>query len=221
LRIAIIIPAFNEAATIEAVVRGSIPHGVPVVVDDGSTDGTAALAEAAGAEIVTRDGASGRGYEPALEAGFGHAASRGAEVVATIDADGQLDPADLPRLLDPVVEGSADLALGQRPRGARAGERLFNLYARMRFGMPDILCGLKAYRMTLYDDHGRFDTSRNIGTELALASLRAGARVAVVPVAVRARADAARFASGWRANARLLGALGRAIGADLRGGSWR
>ena len=221
MRIAIIIPAFNEAETIQAVVRGAKPHGVPVVVDDGSTDRTAALAKAAGAQIVARDGAAARGYESALEAGFRHAADRKAEVVATIDADGQLDPADLSRLLDPVVKGDADLALGRRPRGARLGERLFNLYARLRFGVPDILCGLKAYRMTLYDDHGCFDTHRNIGTELALASLRAGARVAVVPVSVRPRADAPRFASGWRANIRLLGALRRALGADLCGGRWR
>ncbi len=213
----ILLPAYNEAATIEAVVRDVAPYGTVLVVDDGSRDGTGDLAEAAGARVVRLH--PNRGYEGALDAGFAEADRLGAEVIVTFDADGQFESAALARLLEPIRVGRADLVLGRRPKAARISEALFGFYTRMRHGIRDILCGAKAYRMDLYRAHGRFDAGRSVGTELALASVRQGARFEVVDVPLRPRlAGASRFGQRWRANRRILTALRLAIWSDLRGG---
>lgn len=215
LRVCVLVPAFNEAGTIASVVRSVLPCGAVLVVDDGSTDDTARLAADAGADVLTLD--PNLGYEGALGAGFAEASARACDVVVTFDADGQFAGDVAARVLAPVLTGQADLALGQRPRAARFGEAVFSLYTRLRFGVRDILCGVKAYRMSLYRAHGRFDDGRSIGTELALAAMRRGARVAVIDVDVAARqVGASRFGQGWRANRKILGALRRAVCADIR-----
>lgn len=207
-----VIPAFNEDAAVAGVVEGILALGdvVPLVVDDASRDGTAAAARDAGATVVTL--AENRGYEGALDAGFAEAARLGAEVVVTLDADGQLDPGLARAALDEMTATGADLVIGVRDERARPGERLFGWYGRLRFGVPDLLCGLKAYRMTLYHAHGRFDGTRMIGAELAIAALKAGARAVTIPVPVRARvAGGSRIGAGLRVDLRILGALWRAF----------
>ena len=219
MKLAIVIPAFNEAATIAAVIGGIATFGRVIVVDDCSTDDTAAIAAAAGAVVVRH--AANQGYDGALGSGFAAAEAQGFEAVVTFDADGQHDAATLVEVLA-ALERGATLVVGQRPRAARLAEALFNLYARWRFGVRDILCGLKAYRMTLYRQHGRFDASRSIGTELALAGLRRGVPVARVEVAIQPRADQPRLGSVMRANGRILRALLLALLTDLRNprGRW-
>ena len=217
----ILLPAYNEAATIGAVVRDVVSFGTVLVVDDGSRDGTGDLAEAAGARVLRLD--TNRGYERALDAGFAEADRLGAEVVVTFDADGQFEASLLDRILEPLRTGRADLVLGRRPKMARFSEGLFGLYTGLRFGIRDILCGVKAYRIDLYRAHGRFDAGRSVGTELALASVRRGTRFEVVEAPVGARAEGgSRFGQRWRANARILTALRLAVAADLaRVGSQR
>lgn len=212
---AIVVPAHNEAATIGAVVAGLRGWGHVIVVDDASRDGTADIARAAGAEVLTH--AINRGYEGALESGFAHAVTAQHAVIVTFDADGQHDPRSLADILPPLLENRADLVLGIRPAAARLGEVLFNLYARLRFGLPDILCGLKGYRSELYARHGCFDHIHGLGTELALASMSHGAHWQTVPVLIHPRQDAPRIGSRFRANRRLLTALARAIRCDLMG----
>ncbi len=214
MRTAIIIPAFNEAATIAEVVRGAAPFGTVVVVDDHSSDETGKRALSAGAEVVSLS--ENHGYEGALQEGFERAAKLGAEIVATIDADGQHDAATLESILAPIREGKADLVLGARPHAARFSEWLFGRYTRLRFGVDDILCGMKAYRIELFHDHGCFDATRSVGTELALAGLRRKVRFAVVPVPVRPRGSGkSRYGSFIRPNLRILRAMVRAMIADL------
>jgi glycosyltransferase involved in cell wall biosynthesis len=210
----VVIPGFNEAETIADVVRGVLPYAAVLVVDDGSSDGTGEQAEKAGAHVLRLS--PNRGYEGALDAGVAEAEKLGAAAVVTFDADGQFDPKDLEKVIRPLADGDADLVLGQRPAAARLGETLFNIYARLRFGIGDIVCGLKGYRMDLYRRHGRFDGGSSINTELALHSIMRGARVTTVPVTIRARETGApRFGTGFRANKRILKALRQAICADL------
>lgn len=214
IRPVVVIPAFNEADTIAAVVRTVLQRALPLVVDDGSSDGTADIAERERAEVV-RHGRN-RGYEAALSSGFRRAHELGAQVIATFDADGQFSGDALDAVLKPVVAGTAELAIGVRPRSARLGEALFGLYTRLRFGVPDILCGLKAYSVGLYQRHGGFDRGGSVGTELALAGLRLGVRWVAVPTPVLPRLGTPRFGSAWRANRRILHALWRAVRDDLR-----
>lgn len=217
MRPAIVIPALNEAATIASVVRGVAPYGQVVVVDDGSTDATGTLAAGAGAVVVSH--AAPTGYDGALRAGFAEAAARGHDVLVSFDADAQFDPADLRRVLEPIARGEARLVLGVRPSMARWSEWLFGLYTRWRFGVPDILCGVKAVAADVYERHKAASAGASINTGLALAALRAGTRFALVPLAVKPRAGRPRFGGAWRANARIFAAFLRALRRDLAPGA--
>jgi len=109
----VILPALDEAAAIRAVLAGLPAGWRPIVVDNGSTDGTGAIARDLGAEVVHEPR---RGFGAACHAGL--LAAR-APVVAFMDCDGSLDGADLDRVAAPVVEGEVDLVLGARRPEAR------------------------------------------------------------------------------------------------------
>jgi glycosyltransferase involved in cell wall biosynthesis len=111
----VVVPAFDEAATIERVVRGALAHAPVIVVDDGSSDATAAVARAAGAEAIRHPRRLGKGQ--AIRTGLAAAASRGATSVVTLDGDGQHDPADIPRLV-----AAAERVPGALVIGGRLGE---------------------------------------------------------------------------------------------------
>jgi glycosyltransferase involved in cell wall biosynthesis len=107
-----VVPAFDEAARIGAVVRKARTHLPVLVVDDGSTDETAAVAEAAGATVVRLRPNQGKGA--ALRAGFRWAVEQGADAALTLDADGQHDPAEIPALLEARGRTGAELVIGRR-----------------------------------------------------------------------------------------------------------
>ena len=208
-RVVAVIPAFNEAKTIATVVAGVRTRVDDViVVDDHSGDMTGEEAKRAGA-IVVRNAAN-LGYDGSLNAGFAEAARRGAGIVLTFDADGEHDPADVPRLIAPIAEDRADIVAGQRPRLAGFAENIFAVYTRLRYGIADPLCGLKAYRRSVYDAVGQFDTVQSIGTELMIRGLHRNFRLALVPIALHRRADVSRFyARRLRANLKILRAAWR------------
>lgn len=215
MKVAIVIPAFNEATTITGVVTAVQEYGTPVVVDDCSGDDTGALAREAGAEVVRHS--VNRGYDGALQSGFERAAELEMDIAVTFDADGQHTGATLRGVLAPLLEREAELVLGVRPKPARISEALYDTYARWRFGAGDILCGLKGYRMDLYHAHGRFDGVRSIGTELALASLKRGVPFVQVSVPIQPRkAGRTRFGSWLKGNWRIFRAMGVALWSDLR-----
>jgi len=114
-RVLALIPAHDEGPRIAAVVRGAAGHLPVLVIDDGSTDDTAALAEAAGAEVRGQHPNQGKGA--ALRAGFAVAISRGVLAVVTLDGDGQHDPAELPRFLEAEREHPVELIVGKRDFG--------------------------------------------------------------------------------------------------------
>ena len=112
MKLVVTIPALNEEKTIAAVVRG-VPrdiHGISetevIVVNDGSTDRTAAEAEAAGAMVVSLPGGGGLGT--VFRTGLERAMRRGADIIVNIDGDGQFNPADIRLLIQPLLEDKAD-----------------------------------------------------------------------------------------------------------------
>jgi glycosyltransferase involved in cell wall biosynthesis len=148
-------PARNEAATVGAVVR-RVPRSVgghpvvAVVVDDGSTDPTAAIAAGAGARVVTIR--PGRGLGAAVRRGFEEAVALDAVAVAFCDADGEYAPEELPTLVAPILAGDADYVVGSRfawrnpmrPH-RRAGNRLLTRLVGALSGV-DVTDGQSGYR---------------------------------------------------------------------------
>ena len=124
-----VIPAFNEERTIAGVVHESAKHvDSVIVVDDGSTDQTAACARLAGAIVLSHAITCGAGASTMT--GILAARKSGAEIVVTIDADGQHDPGDIPKLLKPILDGQVDVVIGTRFAGPRVSiplvRRIFN-----------------------------------------------------------------------------------------------
>jgi glycosyltransferase involved in cell wall biosynthesis len=203
-RIAIVIPALNEAETISAVVSNAKAFGTPVVVDDGSADDTGERARNAGAIVVKSP--VNRGYDRALDQGFERAANIGSDCVITMDADGQHDPTALASFVV-ALSGNVDVVVGVRDRRQRFAEHLFALVTFARWRIRDPLCGMKAYRVDLYRELGHFDSYNSIGTELMLYAAARGKRIVQIPVKTRERTGAPRFGRVVAANLRILRAL--------------
>lgn len=208
-RLAVVIPAFCEERTIVNVVRKAREHAEVIVVDDCSDDKTGALAREAGATVVCNG--INRGYDGTLSAGFAAAAEAGFSHVVTLDADGEHDPALVAAFRAALLDRDMPLVLGVRPRKQRLAETVMGLAIRLRFGAHDILCGMKGYDLALWQFNGGFDYHEGIGTELAVNALKAGIPFEEIRVGGTPREDAPRFDRRWRANIRIMRALGRAL----------
>jgi glycosyltransferase involved in cell wall biosynthesis len=203
-RVGIVIPALNEAATITDVVKAARSYGVPIVVDDGSTDATADLAKRSGAVVVSHE--INRGYDCALSSGFCKAAEMGFEIVVTVDADGQHDPSLIQWFID-VIDAGSDIVVGVRSRKQRLAENVFALYTRIRFGIKDPLCGMKAYRIVVFKTLGHFDSYGSIGTELTIFAAKNGYQIKQVPFDVRERQGKSRFGQMFAGNIKIFRAM--------------
>src|SRR5215475_6551429 len=163
-RVLCVAPAWNEGERIARVVE-AVPSDcvdAMVVVDDGSTDRTAEYAEGAGA-VVIRQG-NNRGVGAAIRAGLEYARSNGFDVAVIVSGGGKTPPAQIPRLLDPILHGEADLVQGSRyleggeylrmPLRRRIGTRgytfLFSLFCLRR--VTDASSGFRAIRLSLLND---------------------------------------------------------------------
>jgi glycosyltransferase involved in cell wall biosynthesis len=193
-RVSVIVPALNEAGNIAALVRETLAQGVleVVVVDNGSTDDTAALAEAAGA-VAAREPRRGYGYACAA----GSAAARG-EIFVYLDADFSFLPAEIDRLVAPIAAGAADLVLGSRPlggieRGAMPPHQQFGnwLTARLMrrlYGLPVTDLGpYRGIRAELLRSLQMREMTYGWPTEMMVKAAQRGARVVEAPVSYHAR----------------------------------
>ncbi|MBC12616.1 MAG: UDP-glucose--dolichyl-phosphate glucosyltransferase [Rhodothermaceae bacterium] len=202
MRVSVVIPARNEEGSVGAVVREMLATGLVgdvVVTDNGSRDGTAAEARAAGATVVSEPRA---GYGRACLAALAEVRRRPPEVVVFVDADRSDDPADLGALLAPFVHDEADLVIGSRVLGQRAGRvetgallpqaRWGNALAcalvRLRWGARFTDLGpFRAIRWDAYERLGMRDETFGWTVEMQVRAVRAGLRTAEVPVAYRKR----------------------------------
>jgi dolichol-phosphate mannosyltransferase len=206
----LILPTYNEAANIEAIVAAALPqlastgleHRI-LIVDDGSPDGTGAIADRLAAEnetveVLHRPGKGGLG--PAYLAGFERALAGGADLVLEMDSDFSHDPADLPRLI--AAAGDADLVLGSRyvPGGGvtdwgflrRLVSRGGSAYARIVLGVPvrDLTGGFKCFRRRVLEGLDLGNVHANgyaFQIELTYHAARAGFSVTEVPIVFRNR----------------------------------
>jgi glycosyltransferase involved in cell wall biosynthesis len=195
-----IVPAFNEAASIGEVVSEirDVDREIEVlVVDDGSTDATSAIAEAAGARVIRLP--LNLGIGGAVQAGYLYAFERGFDLAVQVDGDGQHDASDLGRLLEPIRTQRADLAIGTR----FAGEQSYRapLTRRLGIGLFAALVSLRV-RQRMTDTTSGFRAVNRRGIRLFAAdyphdypevesvvtAARGNLRVCEVPVAMRPRA---------------------------------
>lgn len=198
-KLAVVIPALNEETALPSVMN-DIPRQVDgmgvevIVVSDGSTDSTERVAKEHGALVVGRDMRRGQGAAVAL--GYRMALLRGATIVATLDADGQYDPLELPQLIQPIVDGEADVVhgsrmLGQyhkplfgRSQGIRVFARLTSIMARSR--ITDPASGFRAFSADSLL-RLRFRERQFHASEVTVAAAKQGLRVKEVPCTFRER----------------------------------
>jgi glycosyltransferase involved in cell wall biosynthesis len=204
--VAIVVPAFNEEKSIGDVVETLGAVGSVFVVDDASTDATAARAAAAGAHVVRLE--TNAGYGAAIDAGFRAAAKQGHLHVVTADGDGQHAAGDVAVFAALLDSDGANLAVGIRPGRRRFLERVCAWYARRALGIQDPLCGLKGYDVRFFEAYGGFDRRRSVGTELMTYAARHGARCVQRPIVLGPREDGeSRFYSTLRGDLRILRSL--------------
>jgi glycosyltransferase involved in cell wall biosynthesis len=190
----VVLPCLDEAAALPGVLA-ALPAGYrAIVVDNGSSDGSAEVAAAHGATVVHEPR---RGYGAAVHTGLERAT---AEIVCFLDADGSLDPAGLPGLVRPVADGRARLAVGRRvpvgrgtwPWHARAGNRVLATILRRR-GLPvSDIAPIRAARRADLLELGVRDRAFGYPLELLIRAADAGWPVVELAVPYRPRAAGTR-----------------------------
>lgn len=196
-KVAIVIPALNEEAAIHQLLA-KLPQDFAqwvIVVDNGSTDATATIAQKSGAIVIAEPL---RGYGRACLKGFNTACSFGAEIVIFMDGDGSDDPTDLPMMLRPISEGRADFVIGSRvsdlseqgavPAQARLGNWLVSRMIRLLFGvrLHDI-GSFRAVRRSLLETIDMREMTYGWPVEMLLKAAQAHYRILELPIHYRYR----------------------------------
>ena len=197
----VVIPAYNESENVPAVL-GQMPADVcglpvsPIVIADGCTDATERIARAMGAAVIRRD--LRRGSGAAVRLGYQAALRSGARVVVTIDADGQHDPKEMERLVEPLLDNRADMVQGSRVLGSfeiESSSRAYGvrLFARLlsTLGRTKITDPSTGYRAITASALRRLDLRQDqfYVSEVILDAARKGFSVLEVPITLSARSS--------------------------------
>lgn len=183
------IPAYNEEKAIARVIIQAQKHAAKVVVcDDGSSDMTAAIAERLGAVVVRH--ATNMGKGEAMRSLFRAGREMGADMLVTIDGDGQHNPDEIPDLLDLITSGEADVVVGSRFKGRneipshrRAGNKLLNAVTLQ--GISDTQSGFRAYNRRAVESIFPSERGMGVDSEILMDAARKGLKIIEVPVSVK------------------------------------
>ena len=194
-RIVACIPAYNEEHTIAKVVLKTMKYVDEVIVcDDGSTDMTGEIAERLGAMVIRHE--RNRGYGATIVSLFRRARELGADVMVTLDADGQHNPDDIPRLVKPIIDGEADIVIGSRflddeskelvPKYRRAGiKAITSLSKAFSYNkLSDAQSGFRAYSKRALELLKPTEQGMGVSTEILIKASRFNLNVVEVPVKI-------------------------------------
>lgn len=194
-----ILPAYNEEISIGSMVLHAKQHADRViVVDDGSSDRTAEVAELAGAEVIRHPFNKGKGA--ALRTGFEKASTNGSNVIVTMDADGQHDPEEIPKLVAPIFSGEADVVNGSRymngngkstPFYRRIGQNVLDRATNLNTGLhiTDTQSGFRAFSKNALPAFRFRQSDFGIESEMLADAANAGLRIKEVEIGVRYDVD--------------------------------
>lgn len=203
----------DEAEAIPWVLERMPAFFSPILVDNGSLDGSANVARRMGARVITEPQ---RGFGAACYAGLQAATD---EVVCFMDCDASLDPAELPSVAGPITEGGAELMLGSRtpepgawPTHARIANRVLVMELRRRTGVRlNDIGPMRAASREMLLELGIKDRRSGWPLEMVLRALHQGWRVGEVPVSYLRRAGRSKVTATWRGTARAVGDMARVL----------
>lgn len=185
------IPCFNEEMFIGSVVLKSKRYvDRVVVIDDGSTDATARVAREAGATVYRNK--QNQGYGAAIRSAIAKGQNLRADILVILDGDGQHDPKDIPKLVKPLINGTADISVGSRfigkgekpPLYRRLGQRVLTMTTNVGSGqrISDSQSGFRAYSKKTLKELNLTESGMSVSSEIQFAVSRSGLRVAEVPI---------------------------------------
>ena len=191
------IPAYNEEQFIQDVIKKSIPYADKVVVcDDGSTDNTAKLAKDAGAIVISQ---KNQGYGAAIATLFDYARKENAQIMITLDGDGQHNPEQIPLLINAIITHSVDVAIGSRflddttkASGYRkTGIKIITSASNYgtNFKVTDSQSGFRAYSNVAIDAIHPTEQGMAVSTEILLKISNKGLSIAEVPITISYNGD--------------------------------
>ena len=200
-RVIAAIPCFNEERCIGSVVLKTKKFvSSVIVIDDGSTDATAEVAEAAGASVHQHD--RNRGYGAAIRSALEKGKQLGADVLVIVDGDGQHDPKDIPKLIKPLIDGEADVVIGSRflgqgkkpPFYRRVGQRVLTTVTNVGSGqkVSDSQSGFRAYSSKALNVLNLAEDGMSVSSEMQFAIGKSGLKVKEVPIDVTYEGQAKR-----------------------------
>lgn len=194
-KVVVCIPAYNEARSISSIVEKTKRYASEVIVyDDGSKDNTGDLAKASGATVIYSP--VNRGYGTAISALFQAAKASNADVMVTLDSDGQHDPDQIPVIKEPILKGNADIVIGSRfinpdheqkiPRYRTFGIKAITRVTRAGsyHAITDSQSGFRAYNRTAIIGIDLFEEGMQVSTEILFRAKEKNLRIHEVPIMV-------------------------------------
>ena len=192
MKIIACIPVFNEEREIEKVIKETSKFVDQVIVcDDGSTDNTALIAKNAGAHVITHDKNLGKGE--AMKTLFKNIKNTDAEVIVTIDGDGQFLPEEIPNLTSPILDGSADIVIGYRfedkdemPTYRKIGNKFLDKITNLASELPfrDTQGGFRAYSRKAIDSISFNTSGFGVDSEILIDASKKGLKISEKKVTV-------------------------------------
>ena len=187
------IPTYNEERKIKEVVKKALPHVDKVIVcDDGSTDKTAVLAEKAGATVISHE--KNLGYGAAISTLFDYCRKNNAEIMVTLDGDGQHNPDQIPDLINVILKHNVDVVIGSRslsddkdlPSYRRTGIKIITstINSATNLKVTDSQSGFRAYSKAAIDLIHPSESGMSVSTEILLQISNNGLSLAEVPITV-------------------------------------